>query len=253
MVIKRNVVITPYHLSRTLHIYLPEGYEQHQEKRYPVLYMYDGHNLFDDADATYGKSWGMKEYLDSRRTQLIVVGVECNHEGNMRLCEYSPYDFSSRQWGDVRGTGKKTMDWMTGELIPKINRAYRTKRGRESTGIAGSSMGGLMAMWSVSRYNEFFSKAACLSSFVVTNAPKLQRDLRAPLQDPTRVYISWGGREAPSRASLASMAYRNLQCADILMESGAEVYLSQPPRGTHSEASWEKEIPAFMKFLFPGL
>ena len=62
MLIKKNIHITPYGLDRTLHIYLPDDYKS-SGKRYPVMYMFDGHNLFRDEDATYGKSWGLADYL----------------------------------------------------------------------------------------------------------------------------------------------------------------------------------------------
>ena len=69
---------------RNAYIYLPKGYhkEKNQNKRYPVLYMFDGHNVFFDSDATYGKSWGMKEYMDKTKTQMIIAAVECNHSPN---------------------------------------------------------------------------------------------------------------------------------------------------------------------------
>ena len=63
-------------------------------KKYPVLYMFDGHNLFFDEEAAFGKSWGMKEYLEDNDTQLIVVGIQCSFEGNERMSEYSKYDLN---------------------------------------------------------------------------------------------------------------------------------------------------------------
>ena len=89
MVIKEMVHITPYHLERMLHIYLPDDYEE-SEARYPVMYMYDGHNLFYNEDATYGKSWGLQEFMRQWENQLIIVGIECNHEGNKRLRSFRP-------------------------------------------------------------------------------------------------------------------------------------------------------------------
>ena len=64
---------------RRAYLYLPESYEQEPKRRYPVLYMFDGHNVFFDDHATYGKSWGMKEYMDFTQTPLIIAAVECNH------------------------------------------------------------------------------------------------------------------------------------------------------------------------------
>ena len=81
MIIKKEVLITPFNLNRMLHIYVPDGAFR-SKKRYPVMYMFDGHNLFDDEEATYGKSWGLKDYLEQTRLPLVVVGLECNHEGN---------------------------------------------------------------------------------------------------------------------------------------------------------------------------
>ena len=80
-------------LQRRVYLYLPESYGKDPEKRYPVMYMFDGHNVFFDSDATYGKSWGMRDYMQKSKKQLIIVAVECNHEGNGRLQEYSPYNF----------------------------------------------------------------------------------------------------------------------------------------------------------------
>jgi predicted alpha/beta superfamily hydrolase len=65
--------------SRKAYIYLPDSYQHENAKRYPVLYMFDGHNVFFDSHATYGKCWGMKEYMDKTGLQLIIVAVECNH------------------------------------------------------------------------------------------------------------------------------------------------------------------------------
>ena len=85
MIIKRDF---PYSLkngaNRPLHIWLPESYYQSTE-RYPVMYFFDGHNLYDDKDATYGKSWGMEEFLNRWGKQMILVGIECGHEGQERL------------------------------------------------------------------------------------------------------------------------------------------------------------------------
>lgn len=77
---KFEVMITPFQCMRMIHVYLPDNYNESQEQ-YPVMYMFDGHNLFCDEDATYGKSWGLKDFLDNYDKKLIIVGIECNHEG----------------------------------------------------------------------------------------------------------------------------------------------------------------------------
>ena len=96
---------------RRAYVYLPDSWEQDQGLRYPVLYMFDGHNVFFDEDATFGKSWGLGEYLDATETQVIVAAVECNHHpDNGRLSEYSPFTFRTPQFKKVVGRGKLTMD-----------------------------------------------------------------------------------------------------------------------------------------------
>ena len=165
MIEKRGFLYSPKGKNRTLHIYLPRGYDSSGE-RYPVMYFFDGHNLYRDQDATYGKSWGLETFLDRWSKDMIVVGMECSHEGNARLDEYSPYTFPMGHWGMVHGMGNQTMDWIVNEVKPMIDREYRTYPGRQCTGIAGSSMGGLMSLYAAAAYNEVFSKAACLSSAI---------------------------------------------------------------------------------------
>ena len=110
MIEKLNVYIQPLESWRTMHIYLPQNYHNSDE-RYPVMYMYDGHNLFNDQDATYGKSWGLGEFLDRYDKPFIIVGMECNHEGNERLNEYCPYDVENGFFGPITGKGQIYMDW----------------------------------------------------------------------------------------------------------------------------------------------
>ena len=91
-------------------------------KRAILCCMFDGHNVFFDSDATYGKCWGMKEYLESTNTPLIVVAVDCNHSpNNGRLSEYSPFTFEDPKLGYIRGRGRTTMDWFAHTLKGMID------------------------------------------------------------------------------------------------------------------------------------
>ena len=96
--------------ERRAYVYLPTMYDADPGRRYPVLYMFDGQNVFFDEDATYGKSWGVADYLDYTDTPLIVAAVECNAgANNERLVEYSPYRFDDKQYGHFDGKGKDTL------------------------------------------------------------------------------------------------------------------------------------------------
>ena len=125
MVEKFEVMITPFQCMRTIHVYLPDSYNESQEQ-YPVMYMFDGHNLFFDEDATYGKSWGLKDFLDNYDKKLIIVGIECNHEGHERLNEFSPYTYKNSFFGFIEGKGQQLMDWVIQELKPIVDKKYRT-------------------------------------------------------------------------------------------------------------------------------
>ncbi len=254
MIVKRDFIYTPKGAVRPLHIWLPEDYDSSDE-HYPVMYFFDGHNLFLDSDATYGKSWGMKEFLKSWEKPMIVVGIECGHDGQERLSEYLPYPGIS--WlSDFTPQGQDTMDWIVNEIKPMIDREYRTIPFRECTAIGGSSMGGIMALYAAVHYNRWFSKAACVSSSIGCCMEPLHADLAAsPISPDTRVYLSWGTREARKdhhdRADRSSPTYHNNKSvSDALKEQKATVKMHCQVGGGHCEADWEKLVPTFMDFLW---
>ena len=141
--------------QRRAYVYLPTMYEAEPDRRFPVLYMFDGQNVFFDEDATYGKSWGVADYLDYTDTPLIVAAVECNAgPNNERLVEYSPYRFDDPTYGHFDGKGQATMSWYIHRFKPFIDRSFRTLPDREHTFIGGSSMGGLMSLYALLQYND---------------------------------------------------------------------------------------------------
>lgn len=256
MIIKRDFNYTPKGQNRPLHIYLPDDYYVSGEQ-YPVMYFFDGHNLFFDEDATYGKSWGMKTFLDGWNKKMIIVGIECTHEGMERLFEYLPCDSDfSRDKGE-RAMGEETFQWIINEIKPMIDREYRTYPFRECTAIGGSSMGGLMALYGVSHHNRWFSKAACISSAIGFCKEPLFADMRSSVTDSdTRVYLSWGTKEARGLSDVwhedteSETYHRNRAAADILENFGAKVKMRCQIGGGHCEADWQMLVPDFMRFLW---
>ena len=251
---KCDVLFTPAGELRRLHIYLPDHYNE-SEERYPVMYFFDGHNLFYDKDATYGKSWGLKEFLDTWGKDMIIVGVECSMTN--RLVEYCPYHFTKGFLGEIDGTGAATLDWMIHELKPIIDARYRTIPFRECTAIGGASMGGLMSLYAVIKYNRFISKAACLSSTIGPCMEDFERDIaETDLYEDTRVYLSWGSEEGggsylyPRKDDNNIMTTRNEQIAYWLGEKGANTRVYCQQGGHHCEADWEKQVPMFMDYLW---
>ena len=256
MIIKRDFYYSPTRKTRTLHIYLPDDYDR-SEERYPVFYFFDGHNLFYDSDATYGKCWGFKSFLDAWDKKLILVGMECGHEGNERLSEYLPFRPSYGYFSQFEPLGDATIRWILEEIKPMIDREYRTLPFREHTGIGGSSMGGIMALYALSHYNSWFSKGACVSSAIGFCFPQTMRDMNASVISPdTRAFLSWGTREArgvidPDIEDRRSYTYRcNRAAANKFEGRGASAYLYCQVGGSHCEADWEKQVPIFMNYLW---
>jgi predicted alpha/beta superfamily hydrolase len=222
------------------------------------MYFFDGHNLFSDEDATYGKSWGLKDFLENWKKDMIVVGIECGHQGQERLSEYLPYPANkTSHFGKFLPMGHETMEWIVKEIKPLIDRDYPTIPFRECTAIGGSSMGGLMAIYAAVHYNRWFSKAACVSSAIGFCMRPLMKDMKEhPLHPDTRMYLSWGTNEAygledPTREDTTSKTYcRNKRVADYAAAQGAAVKLFCQVGGHHCEAAWEQQVPLFMDFLW---
>lgn len=247
MIIKWDITIPALtgEKTRRAYVYLPNGYDEEPERRYPVMYMFDGHNLFFDGDATYGKSWGIGEYLDYTNTKLIIAAVECNHEGNGRLEEYSPINF---KFGDtpIRGKGKKYMDWLVGEFKPYIDANFRTLADRQNTAIGGSSMGGLMTMYALAVYGKYFSRGAALSPSLWIGGGTPAFLQKARFGRPAQLYMDYGSREFGNHAGQRRIF------ADVvsdLIQKGVFVTARIVPYGTHCEASWQRQLPVFFNAL----
>ncbi|MBP3925651.1 MAG: alpha/beta hydrolase [Clostridium sp.] len=235
-------------LERNAYLYLPESYEYEPDRRYPVLYMFDGHNVFFDSDATYGKCWGMKEYMEETETEMIIAAVECNHSPDYgRLKEYSPFSFRDPEFGMITGRGRLTMEWFVNEFKPYIDSQYRTVPEREATFIAGSSMGGLMSLYALLEYNHVFSRAAALSPSLWVSRSKVESMIRRAEVDPdTVLYMDYGSEEFENHED---MMRQYGKVTALLMSRGVMVDSRIVPGGTHCEASWERQIPFFMNTL----
>ena len=238
--------------ERNAYIYVPDAWEQNQDQRYPVLYMFDGHNVFFDEDATYGKSWGMAEFTAGTELPMIIAAVECNrHPDNGRLMEYTPFTFDDPAFGHVSARGRKTMNWLVNKFKPYIDSRYPTLPEREFTFIAGSSMGGLMTLYAVMEYNQVFSRGAALSPSIWFATGQLDRMLcRSPISPDTVLYMDYGSREMPFHSNMKRQFGK---VAARLLERGVMLDCRIVPDGNHSEASWEQQIPFFMNTLLYGV
>ena len=256
MLIKQDFYFHSLNAHRPLHIRLPEG-----DGPFPVMYFFDGHNLFRDEDATYGKSWGLDAFCAGWDKDLIIVGMECGHQGDERLEEYLPYSTKAGWLRGRQARGEATMHGLLFELKPYIDSAFPAIPFRECTGIGGSSMGGLMAAWAVVRYNEYISKAACLSPSLGSVSGMLWQEMNNTRLSPdTRAYYSWGtmegygGVENPWEEDRKSWLYKTCRAtANKIIAAGGRAKLYCQIGGRHCEADWEKQASIYMSFLWQGV
>ena len=225
--------------TRRIWIYLPEGYAK-SKKNYPVMYMHDGQNLFDEFTAGFGE-WGVDECLDSliksRKTACIVVGID---NGPQRLTEYNPYNF--QQFG--KGEGDQYLEFLVQTLKPFIDKQYRTMPAKENTIIAGSSMGGLISYYAMLQYPGVFGRAGIFSPAFWT-APHIKVVTNALAEKLNgKFFFYMGGMEG-------STYIEDMQeVQEILGEkSDAMIYSVIDAESSHNEQAWRKWFAEFYTWI----
>jgi len=232
--------------NRRIWLYLPPDYAT-TTKSYPVLYMHDAQNLFD-ATTSFSGEWEVDESLNELHQQgdygCIVVGID--NGGVDRLNEYSPW--VNAQYGG--GQGDEYLEFLVSTLKPYIDANYRTLPGRNTTGIMGSSMGGLISMYGFSERQDIFAKAGIFSpAFWFAGNNPANHVATHPKQGDARVYFLAGGEEP------ASVEQNMLQVANAMTTAGfslSEKFFTVPSDGQHSEWFWAREFPAAYQWLFAG-
>lgn len=237
---------------RTVYVYLPNNYNEKRKTKYDVLYMFDGHNLFLDSVATFGKSWGMKDYLDQNNIPLVVVGVDCNHTGKKRLDEYCPLPVSEDSWiQPIYPQGDITADWFANTLKPYCEKHFNIHSDRKHIGIGGSSMGGLMSLYCIAKYNDIYSKAACVSPTMDICLDELLNVIHeSNINKNTKIYLDFGSQEVKRKERFAFCMDELLQINHAFSNHNCSTYPNVVVGGTHSEASWETIVPVFIEYLY---
>jgi predicted alpha/beta superfamily hydrolase len=249
MVNKFDFWFAPANECRRIHLYLPNDYYNSSE-RYPVLYFFDGHNLFYDGDATYGKCLGLRDFLDGWGKKMIVVGIACSSNERTRAYEYIPYHIHNFIYGDIDGRGEETMSWIINDLKPFIDGNFRTIPFRECTAIGGYSLGGMMSLYAVIRHNVYFSKAVALSPAFLPAFEQFRGEIEGDNLSPdTRVFFSWGTNEGIPEY-VYSLSESILYIEKMLQEKNVRTYICRQQDGIHNEESWQYTVPEFMNFLF---
>ena len=228
--------------ERTVRLYLPPSYAT-STKRYPVLYMHDGQNLFDAA-TSYAGEWGVDETLDalakSHGLELIVVGID--NGGTNRMTELNAWD--NTRFG--KGEGAQYMEFIVKVVKPLIDATYRTLPGREATGIMGSSMGGLISQYAILQYPQVFSKAGIFSPAYWPGLAVFEMTAKQPPSADVRLALYMGGGEGGAVGDYERM----LAQLKAQGHPASQTWSTFTPGAQHSEAAWRAEFGAAVQWMF---
>ena len=233
---------------RPVTVYLPPGYDERDDRRYPVLYKQDGQNLFD-AERAYipGQHWRLQEAADAaigERTAspMIIVGVD--HAGTARVDEYTPTRDPRHKGG---GRADDYARLLLEELKPLIDQRFRTLPGESAVG--GSSLGGLVSIHLALKYPHVFTRAAVMSPSVWWNKRAILSEVDTFDGPRPRIWLDIGGREGVE-AVAGARALRDRLLARGWNDDTLRYY--EDRRGDHSERAWARRVRMALEFLFPA-
>lgn len=253
--VRRHADFTSRFLAgkRDLSVYVPPGYHDDPGRRYPLLILQDGQNLFDPQTSFIpGKTWRVAESADEAIAAgevepLVIAGVA--NAGERRLAEYTP----TRDWKLGGGEAGKYALMVTRELLPRLHGEYRLRYGPDDTGIGGSSLGGLVSLWLGLRHPDIFGKLAVLSPSVWWNHRYILaylNDVAPGLHRRPRIWLDVGDQEGRRTLTDADLLHARLRkhgwCDD------ADLHFETLAGGTHDEASWARRVRPMLRFLFPA-
>ncbi len=246
-------------LARDVLVWLPPG-ALTSGRRYRVLYMFDGQNVFDAATSFSGE-WSADETLtDLAGEGLELIAVAMPNAGPGRFREYTPYRGPGGVW-DFGGGGRDHLRWMVDVVKPAVDALAPTDTAREATGILGSSLGGLMTATAAAEHGDVFSRFGIFSPAIPGGQGFILRGLRTARPVPERAYVDIGLLEAlevaadPARRRWMRTYPRDaFRVRDALLRAGLRepetLRLVLDPDGIHHESSWRRRLPDALRFLF---
>lgn len=247
--------------SRHLLVWLPNSYDtpEGQDRRYPVLYMHDGQNLFD-AYTSFSGEWQADETmcrLEDEGYEAIIVGLPNNER---RMHEYSPY--AAPNMRVQQGQGDAYVRYITETVKPMIDSTFRTRPERDYTGIAGSSMGGLISLYAYLCYGQTFGFAGVFSPAYWFGNSAIFNTVEQSHYVPGRLYLDIGTQEggmgkSRSRGTTNYYVMGVQRLADLLRQRGYRdgetfKYVEEPGAG-HTEAAWAQRLPDALRFMLPKI
>ena len=236
--------------QRDLIVYTPPGYSGQSRRRFPVLYLHDGQNLFDGTTSFIpGQDWHVGQTADrcietGSVAPLIIVGM---YNTTARIREYTPTQVPKLGGGRADRYAKFLIE----EVKPFVDREYRTLSGSQHTGIGGSSLGGLVSLYLGLKHSRIFGRIAALSPSVWWNQLVIHRFARAAIVEPRpRIWLDIGTREGP-RIVKDVEKFR-----DVLLKKGwkleLDLHYERVEGAEHNEAAWAQRVEPFLQFLYPA-
>jgi len=240
---------------RKLRVWLPPGYHspQNQQRQYPVFYLNDGQNLFDPVTSFTGVDWRAGQTAEvlireGKVPPLVLVGIDNAQTG--RIKEYLPY--CSFRPAVLRPLGKRYPDFLTGEVMPFIEQRYRISRGSENTGLGGSSLSGLIALFTVIERPGVVGRLLAESPSLFFSHRRLLKRSRRFRQWPERVYLGIGTRES-GRAEKDRQFVEDVRDLErSLRRAGLgddRLRVRIDEGAAHNEGEWAKRFPEALTFL----
>ena len=247
--------------GRRVWVYLPPQYHDEPERRYPVLYMLDGQNVFDQATSFAGE-WEVDESCElliaaEQMAPIIVVAIANGEAG--RIDEYTPWHDPDFQ-GGMGGGGEAHLQAFIDFLIPHIDATYRTLTGPEHTGLAGSSLGGLMSLYAAYAHPETFGRLGALSPSIWWYDQELLAFASAQPKPSSWIYMDMGTLEPGyfldgDGNGVADAVDELRALRDVMTGQGfvldEDLMVVEDEGGSHNEAAWAARFPVTLQFLFP--
>lgn len=229
--------------TRRIAVLLPHDYYQ-TDKKYPVMYLHDGQNLFDEY-APYG-NWGVDKSLTTLSEQGIgdVIIVAIDHGGELRIQEYLPY--STPRYTDAEGG--LYLRFMLEDLKPMIDARFRVLPERESTGIGGSSLGGLISLFAGFKHSDVFGKMMIFSPSLWISEEIYEMAKEYVPAGPTDIYLYAGGMESANHYGQVLRLENTLQ--EKRKYDDFDITFSHNPTGQHKEIHWGHQFPIALKWLY---
>jgi enterochelin esterase-like enzyme len=242
--------------TRYLRVWLPPGYDDpaNQGRRYPILYLNDGQNLFEPSTAFAGVDWQVDDTADRLIREdvippLIIVGID--HAGKDRIREFMPH--RSLHPVMLRVQGMRYPDFLTKEVMPFIGRTYRPATGPENTGLGGSSLGGLIALYTAIVRPGLIGKLLLESPSLWASNRQTVKESRAEKLWPERVFLATGTAEAGRSDRNQSVVDDVRELAGVLRRAGLNdkrLRVVIEDGASHNEAAWARRFPEALAFLF---